>query len=94
MGILRVDNIQDRSGNHNSSVLKLLKEGKFYCSVDMRHGTDGTDNSQIQTGETLAMRESYIFLLLLILALAGMKLVSQIQCLIQTMFFLQTHLMM
>ena len=60
MGILRVNNIQDRSGNHNSSSFEVF-EGrcKAYCSVDMRHGTDGTDNSQIQTGETLAMRESY-----------------------------------
>ena len=60
MGILRVNNIQDRSGNHNSSSFEVF-EGrcKAYCSVDMRHGTDGTDSGQIQTGETLAMRESY-----------------------------------
>lgn len=60
MGILRVDNIQDRSGNHNSTALEVF-EGrcKAYCAVDMRHGTDGTDSSQIQTGETIAMRESY-----------------------------------
>lgn len=60
MGILRVNNIQDRSGNHNSSSFEVF-EGrcKAYCSVDMRHGTDGTDSSQIQTGETLAIRESF-----------------------------------
>lgn len=60
MGVLRVDNIQDRSGNHNSTALEVF-EGrcKAYCSIDMKRGTDGTDSGQIRTGETLTMRESY-----------------------------------